>query len=832
MTDTSEKRIQDRITNLCENTDFIATLFESVVGYAIIAADFDGNILAYNEGARQLYGHDPEEVVGKQTIDIFFAEDFINAGYFQQAIDVLLETGRFSYQGDKIRKNGARFPAQVLLTLTKDKTDKVVGFVEIVEDLTERLRAEEEVRNHRDHLAKVNEELCVEIAERKRTQDELQQAKRAAEAANQAKSEFLANMSHEIRTPMNGIIGMTDLALNTELTVEQREFLDMVKLSAEALLALLNDILDFSKIEAGKLELDPHPFELRDHLDDTMHTLGLRAYGKGLELACHVLADVPDALVGDANRLRQIIINLVGNAIKFTEHGEVVVHVSTEDRTDHDATIHFAVSDTGIGIPPEKQRQLFQPFAQADTSTTRKYGGTGLGLAISRQLTAIMGGRIWLDSVSGQGSTFHFTARFGVQTDVKPKLPLEWFDIKDLPVLIVDDNSTNRRILFELLNQWGMKPSVVETAEAALVEMHHAVENGHPYPIVLVDFMMPQMDGFGLAEEVHKDPSLAASSLMMLSSAVHSEYRARSRELGFAAYLNKPIKQSELLDTIMRNLRGSAAERQKAVSSVAQMRSSRALRILLAEDSIVNQKLAVRLLEKWGHKITVASTGRQALDTLDRQNFDLVLMDVQMPEMDGCEAATAIRYRERTTGGHVPIIAMTAHAMKGDRELCLKAGMDSYVSKPIRPQELFDAIEGECAATSAADALAVDAPLVDEGMANWATALERIGGDASALREVVELFAVESVDLLSELRDALAQVDPVRVRRVAHTLRSTAGLFEATPVIAAASTLETMGQTKDLTGAESVSTKLAREVERLCTTLKALAAEEAPANEA
>jgi two-component system sensor histidine kinase/response regulator len=735
---------------------------------AFIATDSEGTIVNWNPQAEKTFGWKYEEAIGQSVVDLLVPGRFRDE--FSKRLAAFLETGEGEFLDEHLEltalhRNGEEFPVEATISPIEQEGNWL--FSAFVHDISRRKQAERELRGSKEN----------------------------AEQANRAKSDFLANMSHEIRTPMNAILGMTELVLDTELATTQREYLSMVRESGDVLLNLINDILDFSKIEAGQFELDPRVFSLRESLGDTLKSLAVRADRVELELACHIDPAVPDSVVGDPGRLRQIVVNLVGNAIKFTEHGEVVLHVEVDQQDEKSALLHFAVADTGIGIAREKLKTIFEAFHQADTSTTRRYGGTGLGLTICSRLIALMGGSVWAESQPGQGSTFHFTGRFGLSDEV-PAGPRRRM-VQGTRVLVVDDNETNRLILDEMLQNWGMTVTCVDGADAAAAQLRSAKEAGSPYTLVLSDVNMPDRDGFDLAGEIQSDETLADAVILMLTSGDRSDEVQQARELGVAAYLRKPVKQSELFDAIVASLGVDATEPEVDGSPVAAAFDPKSIqlppmRVLLVEDSIVNQRLALGLLNRWGHSVTVAGNGVEAVLQVSQSEFDFILMDIQMPEMDGLEATRLIRVREDQyrsegkTDRHVPIIALTAHAMKGDREACLEAGMDAYVSKPVRSWQLLEEIAAffpDCATgsatgkDSAVDPSAKGDPTSQSGdeprwQIDWPAAFKVVNGDRELLGEISQAFLDESAEIMPALRKAVADGDEVTAGRLAHTMKA------------------------------------------------------------
>lgn len=758
----------------------------SLIG--VFVADLDGRILDANEAFLSSVGYTQADLAaGRLRWDTLTPPD--HHANDVRATEQLRATGTSQpWEKEYIHKDGHRIPVLIGVTMLERGSTECICFV-------------------------------VDIRKQKQTEQELKAAKEAADAANLAKSQFLANMSHEVRTPMNAIIGITELVLTTPLAPKQHEYLRMVMQSAESLLGVINDVLDFSKVESGKVELERLPFSLRDSIGDAVKSLALRAHDKGLELALDVSRDVPDWLLGDAGRLRQVVINLVGNAIKFTRAGEVVVEVGVDERSERQILLRFCVADTGIGIPPEKLDKVFEAFEQADASTTRNYGGTGLGLAIVRRMAELMQGRVWVESTPGKGSRFYFTARLDICDQPPPERPISKRGvIKGTRTLIVDDNATNRRILDEVLQNWELTATSCPSAADALAQLRSAFHGGKPYELLLSDVNMPEMDGFALIEQIRRDPSLADITAIMLTSGDRAEDTLRCQELGVAQRLMKPIKQSELYDAILDAL-GIEPHKDNAPEQASQavLPATRPLRILLAEDSLVNQRLAVGLLERHGHRITIANNGQQALDMAAGDGFDVILMDVQMPELDGLEATRLIREHEKQTGRHVPIIAMTAHALKGDRERCLGAGMDEYVAKPVRERQLLTALRAVLG--EEVPPLPEEPPEIiaaaDDNVINWDEALKICAGDRSLLRDIAEAFLEEHPRRIDEIRRAIDTADWELLHRAAHTIKGSMRYFSAHAVFDRAFGLEQLAASQSLEGAEEIFALLKQELAKL-----------------
>ena len=779
--DVSDRKRAEEALRVSEER-FRGTFEHAAVGICHI--DAESRCLRANQKMCEILGYDHAELVGKTVPQVTHPDDLApNLTLFGALMRGELPT--FAMEKRFFQKDGSIVSTYLSVSPQCDEAGKPAYAIVTVQD----------------------------ISELKRLESELRQAKEAAEAANRAKDEFLANVSHEIRTPMNAIIGMTELALDAPRAEDQTQHLKTVKSAADNLLGILNDLLDFSKIEAGKLELDPADFGLRAILGDMLRTLAIRAHAKGLELVSHVQPDVPDALIGDACRLRQVLLNLVGNAIKFTDEGEVVCRVEfAGNRTpDEEALLRFAVSDTGIGIPPEKQETIFRAFEQEDSSTTRRYGGTGLGLTIAARLVNLMGGNITVESEPGRGSTFAFTARFGRQPHppgplaVRPRVLLS-----NLPVLIVDDNATNRLILEEWLRGWQMQPVARGDGLAALDAIWHGAATGRPFPLVLLDARMPDTDGLALAAAIRERVELAATRIILLSSGDFSADLARVRELRIDAHLLKPVQQDELLETIYRVMsRAHDATRPASAeaSTSVQVAPADALHVLVAEDNEFNAQLLEELVARRGHRVKVASNGREALALAEGGGFDLLLLDIHMPELDGLQVVQAVRASERTSGGHLPVIALTAGSRKEERERCLAAGMDDFLSKPIRSGDLWAAIDrvvgaGEPKAQMASELL--------DPVILW----DVCGGDARILEKLRQTFKSRLPDYMAAVQEALRKRDSVRLRESAHKL---SGMLAAFSSVAGgvASALEDHAARDELEEARPLVTRLESMIEEL-----------------
>lgn len=787
------------------NRTILATAHE-----AFVAIDADSTICQWNHQAELTFGWTAEEAIGSPLTELVIPAR-LHLPHLE-GVRRFLETGEGPILNRRLEmrarhRDGHEFPIEI--TIAPVRIGSAYLFSAFVHDVTEQRRA----------------------------QEELQRAKEQAEAANQAKSAFLANMSHEIRTPMNAVIGMAELLLDTDLTATQREYLSMVLESGESLLAVINDILDFSKIESGRFNLELASFDLRECLGDTMKSLAVRAHRKSLELACHVALDVPQFVIGDRHRLRQVIVNLIGNAIKFTDRGEVVLDARPEAQNDGRLVLHFTARDTGIGIPRDKQQLVFEAFEQADETTSRRFGGTGLGLAISSRLVELMDGRIWLESEVGKGSEFHFTAAFALPSEpARAASPLDAAALRDIRVLIVDDNQTNCRILEEMVRNWRMRPAVLTHPEEALPLALKRRQQGEPFDVLLLDANMPGTHGVELARQVSSQTELAKTHLILLTSGDSIDANQR-RQSGIDVCLTKPVKQSELFDAITECLGGARMAEPAAVSGVAALRDRLPrLHILLAEDSLVNQKLALALLTPYGHTVSIANNGLEAVRKCAEERFDFVLMDVQMPAMDGLEATRLIRAAERAAGRHTPILALTAHAIKGDRELCLETGMDAYISKPVRAQELYSAIEqllGEyppqtaprstlsppVAVPPVAVPPAAAVPGDRPGQAEWNAALAATSVSEETLLELAGLFVAEGPALLGQMRSALASRDRAALGRTAHTLKGNALVFCATSATEAAQRLEAFAAAGDFDAAVAAAAAADRECSRLLSAL-------------
>ncbi len=802
---------------------FVENIISSMNDTLVIVGE-DGTIRKANQAILKLLGYKQQDLEDS-PFGVILREDSSDG----KTVEDLIEAG-FVSNTEKIyvAKDGREIPMLFSSSVMRNDDDVFDGLVCVAQDITERKRFEEELKSAKEAAEDANDKLRETNRSLEEATAYANEMTEQAKTASAAKSEFLAMMSHEIRTPLNGILGFSQLLMEDKtLKKEQRDFVQTIYSSGTALLSVINDILDFSKIEAGKIELENIDFDLLSVVEGIGDVLGQRAAEKSLELTCLVDHEVPTRLTGDPSRIRQMLINLAGNAIKFTDHGEVTVEARLLREVDGVALIRFEVRDTGIGIPENRLGIIFDRFTQVDGSTTRKYGGTGLGLAIVKRFAEMMGGSVGVESVIGKGSTFYFTLSLKVQA--MPVLEVASpgaVDVKGLPVLIVDDNSTSRRLLTEMARGWKMEPTVVSNGFEAIATLETAAAAGESFAMAIVDTRMPEMDGFALVKKIRQREDLPLPTTIMLTSAGKAGDGAHCRDLGVSGYLMKPVKKSDLWDAIMIALGRPINDgvKQDLITKHYLREHRRSLRVLVAEDSRVNLKLVTQLLEKRGHTVVPALNGREAMAALNTQVVDLILMNVQMPEMDGFEATKAIRSREEGTDDHIPIIAMTAHAMKGDRDRCLNSGMDAYVSKPLRANELFDAIEGLTPTDGRSDdSMPEDdttTPVVD-----WDAAVSHLEGDVDLLKEIAGMFLEESSVLMFQMKEALNRGDGRALERAAHTIKGSVGNFAAQPAFDAALRVEQVGRDSEMRYAEQAYKKLEEEITRLKPVLSALGRE-------